>query len=259
MREAQLHIYNKVALRTFGGQPCGRCPDEIWDTLPNAVLPLPEAQLALYAGTCHRVMFTKAGLTVYHNGLRYTYFPSVDTEEARQQALALFSQLQPEAPETNKRTLYILDYTKGAYVWTKSWHEGGKSLGFWPLQQQVSMLETLHGTTSEHFKDMRKLQRAQQRRLQTQAEAAMYYQPFHKERLQEEEQTQKEQTISDTMPVSSVAPSSGGRHGRSRMVSAEKTLTEKTLSAHQKQHFVKKTHPFTGETKWIPKDKNREI
>ena len=183
----QLKIYNEVVLQSFGGQPCGRCPDEMWDTLPNAVSSLPEAQLALYAGTCHRVTFTKAGLTVYHNRLRYTYFPAVDTEEARQQALTLFSQLQPDAPEANKRTLYILDYTKGTYVWTKNWCEGGKSLGFWPLQKQVSMLETLHGTTSEHFKDMRKLQRAQQQRLRTQAETAKYYQPFQKERLQEEE------------------------------------------------------------------------
>ena len=254
----QLKIYNEVVLQSFGGQPCGRCPDEIWDTLPSAALTLPETQLALYAGTAHRVTFTKSGLTVYHNRLRYTYFPAVDTEEARQQALALFGQLQPDAPETNKRTLYILDYAKGAYVWTKHWCEGGKSLGFWPLQQTVSMLETLHDTTSDHFKDMRKLQRAQQQRLRTQAETAKYYQPFQKERLQEEEQTQKEQTISDTTP-SSVAPAKGGRHGRSKRVSAEKTLTEKTLSAHQKQHFVKKTHPFTGETKWIPKDKNREI
>ena len=256
MREAQLHIYNKTQLAQRNGQPCGRCPDEMWDTLPNAVPSLPEAQLALYAGTCHRVTFTKAGLTVYHNRLRYTYFPSVDTEEARQQALALFGQLQPDAPETNKRTLYILDYAKGAYVWTKSWYEGGKSLGFWPLQKQVSMLETLHGPVSDHFKDMRKLQRAQQQRLRTQAEAAKYYQPFHKERLQEEEQTQKEQKLCDTTS-SSAAPASGGR--RRRSTTEESTLTEKTLSAHQKQHFVKKTHPFTGAEQWIPKDKNREI
>ena len=229
MREAQLHIYNKVALRTFGGQPCGRCPDEMWDTLPPAVPPLPEAEVTMYAGTCHRVTFTKAGLTVYHNGLRYTYFPAVDTEEARQQALALFSQLQPEAPETNKRTLYILDYTKGAYVWTKHWYEGGTSLGFWPLQKQVSMLETLHGPASEHFKDMRKLQRAQQQRLQTQAEAAQYYQPFHKERLQDEEQEAK-----------------------------TSSLTAEPFSAHQKQHFEKKTHPLTGKSTWISKAKTDE-
>ena len=95
----------------------------------------------------------------------------MDTEEAQQQALTLFSQLQPESPEPNKRTLYVLDYAKGAYVWTENWHAGGRSLGFWPLQQRVSMLETLQNSTSSHFKDMRKLQRAQQQRLRMQAEA----------------------------------------------------------------------------------------
>ena len=181
MQKAQLEEYNQIALVTRGGQPCGRTPEELGTELSSATEPLPADTLAAYAGHCHRVKFTKAGLSVQQDGERYTYFPDVSSEASREQALALFAALKTRSPEGSKRRLYVLDYAAGAYVWTKDWTEEGRDLGFWPLQERVSMLETL-GQSSQHFKGMRSLQRAQRKRAQDAAEAARW-RPYEKTRL----------------------------------------------------------------------------
>ena len=187
--------------------------------------------LAAYAGHCHRVKFTKAGLAVQQDGQRYTYFPSVHTEAAREAALRIFAALKTRSPEGSKRTLYVLDYAQGGYVWTKDWTEDGRYLDFWPLQERVSMLETL-GRTSQHFKDMRALQRVQRKRAQDAAEAARAaedWRPYEKTRLQEEE------------------------------AEAKQPLRDAELEAYRKQHYKKMRHPLTGEVHWvIRRQKNDE-
>ena len=236
MRRKQLSEYNQIPLVTLGGQSCGKAPDELWAELPSATERLPMDSLATYAGRSHRVKFTKAGLTVQQDGQRYMYFPDVSSEAAREAALRLFAELKTRSPEGSKRTLYVLDYARGAYVWTKDWAEGGRYLGFWPLQQRVSMLETLgrpaQGGASQHFKDMRALQRAQRKRAQDAAEAARAaqdWQPYEKTRLQEEE-TEAKQPLSDA-----------------------------ELETYRKKHYKKMRHPLTGEVHWIPKNpKNDE-
>ena len=129
MRTEQLHEYNHIVLKTFGRKPCDKTPNELWESKESATEKFTAERLAAYAGYEHRVTFTKAGLTVQHKGKQFTYFPAVNTEEDRQQALQLFSTLKVNSPESSKRTLYILDYSAGAYVWTKNW-EKGKFLGF---------------------------------------------------------------------------------------------------------------------------------
>ena len=138
--------------------------------------------------------FTKAGLTVYRDKQAYTYYPSVRGDAAREQALELFAALKVRSPERSKRTLYVLDYAKGAYVFERSWEEGGK-LGYWPLQKKVSMIETSTGPASQRYKDLRALQRAQQARMKEAGKAACDWRPLNKERLQEEELLAKQEQI----------------------------------------------------------------
>ena len=197
MTREQLTTYNQVALKTFGGQPCGKTPEELWQTLSNAQKPLSISEIAMYAGASHQVKFTKAGLTVYHNGLKYTYFPKVDSETAREEAVKHFSALKTNSPVGSKLTLYIIDYKKGAYIWEKPFYEKGKALGFWPLKERVSMVETLQAETSPAFRNMQALQRAQRTRAQEAAKASKEYAPFNKERLQREEMTAKRPDLSD--------------------------------------------------------------
>ena len=154
LRTKQLQTYNETPFERHNGQPCGQTPDELWAALPSATSQLSKQQLAIYAGRTHRVKFTKAGLTAYRDKQAYTYCPKVSSDTDREQAMELFSELKVRSPEGCKRTLYLLDYAKGAYVFDKAWETGGKYLGYWPLQKKVSMLETLGGllrSTSKTF------------------------------------------------------------------------------------------------------------
>ena len=223
MRTKQLEEYNRIPFEILNGKPCGKNPDELWAALLPACTPLPEQQVAMYAGRCHRVKFTKAGLTVRHEQ-EYIYYPDVSSKAAREAAVRAFSELKTRSPEGSKRTLYVLDYTKGAYVFDKSWDEGGKYLGYWPPQQKVSMLETLGGKTSQHFRDKSELQRNQKERMKEAGKAAKEWTPLNKERLQSEE-------LKDKQPI----------------------ISDKEIDAYRKKHYERKVHPLTGEVEWLPK------
>ena len=226
MRTKQLEEYNQTLFEQHNSKLSGQTPDEIWTTLPSATDELREQQLAIYAGCCHRVKFTKAGLTIYRDKQAYTYYPNVSTDTARSRALELFAELKVRSPEGCKRTLYVLDYTKGAYIFDKAWETGGKCLGYWPLQKKVSMLETVNGPASQHFKDMRALQRAQKARMQEASKAARDWRPLKKERLQEEELRAKQEQMD---------------------------LSDEELEAYRKAHYKEMVHPATGEVVWIKK------
>ena len=141
MQTKQLEEYNALLFELHNGQPSGKTPGELWTVLSSATNQLPRQQLAIYAGRCHRVKFTKVGL-VYQDKQAYTYYPKVSTDTARMQALELFAELKTRSSKGSKRTLYVLDYAKVTYVFERPWEAGGKYLGYWPLQKKVSMLET---------------------------------------------------------------------------------------------------------------------
>ena len=231
MQREQLEKYNETPFEQHDGQPSGQNPDELWTTLPSATQKLPKQQLATYAGRSHRVKFTKAGLTVYRNKQAYTYYPDVSTEATREAALRLFSELKLRSPEGSKRTLYVLDYAKGAYVFDRLWEAGGKYLGFWPLQKKVSMMEALEVPTSQHFKDLRALQQAQKIRMQEASKAAREWRPLNKERLQKEELRAKQEQLG---------------------------LSDKELEAYRKLYYKEMVHPATGEVHWVPKNTNED-
>ena len=146
LRAKQLAEYNGIPFKTRGGRPCNQTPEQLWAALPSATAELRGQQLAMYAGRSHRVKLTKRGLTVHADKQAFSYYPKVRGSEARAKALRTFAELKVRSPEGSKRTLYILDYSEGAYVFDKPWEEGGKYKGYWPLQQKVSMAETLGGS-----------------------------------------------------------------------------------------------------------------
>ena len=149
LRTEQLTEYNSILFKKWNGKPCAKSPNELWEELLSASSPLPSQQLAMYAGHCHRIKFTKAGLRVQHNGEVYTYYPKYSSAEDRKKALQMFAELKVRSPQSSKRTFYIVDYAKGAQVFDKAWETGGKCKGYWPLLKKVSMLETMNGETSQ--------------------------------------------------------------------------------------------------------------
>ena len=184
MRTKQLAEYNAIPFKQWNRKPCGQSPDELWAERAPATAALSRQQLATYAGHCHRVKFTKEGLRVQCNEQPYTYYPDISSDAARAQALELFAELKMRSPSGSKRTLYILDYTEGAYVFDKAWQAGGTYKGYWPLQQKVEMMEALSGATSQRYKDLSALQRDRKAQMKAAAKAAQEWTPLKKERLQ---------------------------------------------------------------------------
>ena len=80
--------------------------------------------------------------------------------------------------------------------------------------------------TSQHFKDMRALQRDQKARMQEASKAAREWRPLNKERLQEEELLAKQEQLG---------------------------LSDEELEAYRKEHYTEMVHPATGEVRWFKK------
>ena len=250
LRFEQLELHNQLPFTCWDGKKCDKTPDELWTQLRSATHPLSALEKARLAGHKHVITFTKSGLTVQHAGEMYTYFPDVSSDTKRKKAISFFSELQPNSPEKNKRTLYITDYAAGAYVFTKDWDHEGNCLGYWPLKKKVPFVVGANTAAADrtHFSNMRKLQKDTKIHLQAASTAAKEdphphphapadeWAPFNKARLQAEEETHKAEHLD--IPNKDIP---------------NKDNLDEEIAAHQAAHLQKRIHPHTGVVYYVSK------
>jgi hypothetical protein len=131
-----MQLWNERIIKTLERKPCGKSPMQLWNEKESYTPELPYTQLCVICGTLHEVKLTVNGLDLSHKTKDYTYFPLIETQEQREKAQQIFSEIPRQANTANKCKIYILTGGKSAPVFDHN----GKFLGVWECKKNAAFI-----------------------------------------------------------------------------------------------------------------------
>ncbi len=139
LRTDGLHAWNEHVIETLEGKKCGKTPYELWEEKESETPRLDEIALCVLCGTPHRVQFTINGLSLEHEGVKYVYFPPIETPEERKAAAALYNRipLDDRTTASNRMTAYVLEGGEPAAIYDND----GVFVGMWGLKPCVGYID----------------------------------------------------------------------------------------------------------------------
>ena len=147
--------WNNHIIKTRGGETYDKTPAELWNTLESETCRLPYTELAMLSGFKHTVKLNIDGLEVQHDGMKYLYFPQIDTEQQRIKADEVLASIPLYKKESSECDLYILNYGQPCPVFYKK-----RYVGTWTLKSKVPYLAGHHHKTDDlnKFRDLQNKQ-----------------------------------------------------------------------------------------------------